>query len=123
MSTTLDGKALFDEQDLQIEAGSFERASVERAAAGLDGTVSIDLGRRSRVVRQRGVLRAASRAALCGRTEAIMALVDGNMHTLVTADDRRYDHLRTDAFKLLDEHITGAGVVAKYEIVYTQLGS
>ncbi len=123
MSTTLDGNSLFDEHDLQIEVGSFERASVQRAAAGLDGTVSIDLGQRSRRIRQRGVLRAASRAALRGRIEAIMALVDGNSHTLMTADGCRYDHLRTDSFKLLDEHVTGAGVVARYEIVYTQLGS
>ena len=123
MSTTLDGKALFDEQDLQIDPGGIERDSVERAVAGLDGTVSIDLGRRSRKLRQRGVLRAVGRAALNGRVDAIMALVDGDPHTLVTANGRRYANLRIDAFKLLDERVTGAGVVARYEIIYTQSGS
>lgn len=123
MSTTLDGKALFDEQELRIETGGFERASVERSVAGLDGTVSIDLGRRSRALRQHGVLRAVSRATLWARIDAIMAFIDGNTHTLVTADGRRYDHLRTDAFRLLDERTVGAGVVARYEIVYRQLGS
>lgn len=123
MSTTLDGKALFDEQDLRIDLGAIERDSAERTVAGLDGMVSIDLGRRSRRLRQRGVLRAAGRTALRRRVEAIMGLVDGNPHTLVTADGRRYANLRIDAFKLLDERVTGAGVVATYEIIYTQLGS
>ncbi len=123
MSTTLDGNALFDEHDLRIEAASIERDSVERAVAGLDGMMSIDLGRRCRKVRQRGVLRAASHAALRGRLDAIMAFIDGNPHTLVTADGRRYANVRTDTFRLLDERTTGAGVTARYEIVYTQLGS
>jgi hypothetical protein len=123
VSTTLDGKALFDEQDLQIEAGGFERASIERAATGLDGTLSIDLGRRGRKVRQRGVLRAASRAALRSRIAAITTLIDGNTHTLMTADGQQYEHLRMDTFNLLDGHTAGAGVVVAYEIVYRQLGS
>jgi hypothetical protein len=123
VSTTLDGKALFDEQDLQIEAGSIERASIERAVPGLDGMLSIDLGRRSRQVRQRGTLRAASQAALRSRIDAIMALIDGHLHTLVTADGRHYANLRADAFKLLDERTAGPGVVARYEIIYRQLGS
>jgi len=123
VNTTLDGKALFDEQDLRIEAGSLERASIERAVAGLDGTVSIDLGQRSRTVRQRGVLRAASQAALRSRIDAITTLIDGNAHTLVTADGWQYDHLRMDAFNLLDERTAGPGVVVEYEVVYRQLGS
>lgn len=123
MSTTLDGKALFDEQNLQIEAGGFERASIERAATGLNGTLSIDLGRRGRKVQQRGVLRAASRAALRSRIDTITTLIDGNAHTLVTADGHRYDHLRLDAFSLLEERTAGAGIVVEYEIVYRQLGS
>jgi len=123
VNTTLDGKTLFDEQDLRIEAGSVERASIERAVAGLDGTVSIDLGRRSRKVRQRGVLRAASQAALRSRIDAITTLIDGNAHTLVTADGRQYDHLRMDAFNLLEGRTAGPGAIVEYEIVYRQLGS
>ena len=123
MGTTLDGKALFDEQDLRVDAGSFERASAERAIAGLDGMASIDLGQRSREVRQRGVLRAVSQAGLHSRIDAIAAFIDGNTHVLVTADGRRYDHLRMDTFNAVDEHATGAGVAVEYEIVYRQLGS
>jgi hypothetical protein len=123
VSTTLDGKVLFDEQDLRIEAGALTRASMERAVAGLDGTLSIDLGRRSREIRQRGTLHAASRAALCSRIDAIAAFVDGHAHTLVTSDGQRYALLRMDAFRLFDEHVGGTGATARYEITYRQLGS
>ncbi len=41
----LDGINLFGEGESQIEVGSFGRESIERSAAGLDGVMSIDLGR------------------------------------------------------------------------------
>ena len=62
MSIGLDGQMLFDKLDLKIETGSVSRDSVERAVSGLDGVLSIDLGGRSRKIKQKGVLRAASRA-------------------------------------------------------------
>ena len=45
MSVTLDGNILFDEQQLELELGSFTRDSVERVMPGLDGVLSVDLGR------------------------------------------------------------------------------
>ena len=44
MRVTLDGQNLFDEQQLEIEPGSISRVSIERAVAGLDGVLSIDMG-------------------------------------------------------------------------------
>ena len=123
MGTTLDGKALFDEQDLKIQVGAWQRASVERAIPGLDGVVSIDLGCRSRTIRQQGVLRAASQAMMRSRLEAIATFLDGGTHTLVTVDGCTYANLRTDAFKPSRRDVSGAGVVLEYEITYTQLGS
>ena len=35
MSVSLDGQALFDERQLEIESGSLVRDSIERAVAGL----------------------------------------------------------------------------------------
>ena len=58
MRVTLDGYILFDEQQLEIEAGSFSRNSIERTVPGLDGVLSIDVGRHGRKIKQRGVLRA-----------------------------------------------------------------
>jgi hypothetical protein len=122
MPVRLDGQALFDEQELTITLGSPSRAALERTIAGLDGVLSIDLGARSRKIRQTGVLRAASRAALNARIDAVTAFLDGRTHTLTTADGRTYDHLRVDSFQPLREHTGGPGPAVEYEIAYTQLG-
>lgn len=123
MSTTLDGLSLFDQDDLRITCDSLQRAAIERSVAGLDGVLSIDLGRRHRRVRQRGVLRAASVARMKARVDAISALIDGRTHTLVTDQGHAYANLRVDAFTTLDTEIAGAGIAVEYEIVYTQLRS
>ena len=121
MSVTLDGQALFDEQDLNLRVGDDSRASIERRVPGLDGVLSIDLGRQARTIRQSGTLRAASRTAMRSRINAITGFLDGDIHTLVTADGETYAGLRMDAFKELRTHACGPGIVLEYEIVYTQL--
>jgi len=123
VTTTLDGKALFDERELTIAVGPVERASVERGVPGLDGLASIDLGRRGRKVRQRGTLRATNQARMDARIAAIEVLLDGAPHSLLVSDGRRYDDLRMDAFVQRDRRVEGAGVVVEYEITYTQLRS
>jgi hypothetical protein len=122
MGTTLDGNALFDEQGLHIEIDSHSRARIERAICGLDGVLSIDLGQRARAIRQSGVLRAPSRAAMQARADSIAAFIDGGTHTLRTADGQEYDNVRVDGFRQLNERASGPGVVVEYEIEYTQLG-
>ena len=122
MHTTLDGQAIFDEQGLTISPGYWNRAALERAVAGLDGTMSIDLGARSRQIRQSGVLRAASRSAMNARIDAISGFIDGRTHTLKTNDKQTYGNLRIDSFNQVDERPAGPGIIVEYEIVYTQLG-
>jgi len=121
MSTTLDGQSLFDEQGLVIQADSVRRDSVERAVAGLDGVLSIDMGGRGRRIRQAGVLRARSRAQMEERIRAISAYMDGGTHTLVTASGGEFDNLRMDTFEATRQRTSGGDVVVDYEIVYTQL--
>ena len=123
MSTTLDGEALFDEQDLRIEADSSQRASIERAVSGLDGTASIDLGRRCRKLRQHGTIRAVSRTQMNVRLLAIEAFVDGQTHTLTACDGRTYSQVRMDTMQLLATRSAGPGISVEYEITYTQLGA
>ena len=96
MSTTIDDHDLFDSRQLKIEVGSFKRDSIERAAPGLDGVLTIDLGRRGRKLRHTGTLRAKSRARLNDRISAISDYIYGNTHTLVTADGRGFDNLRVN---------------------------
>ena len=121
MRTTLDGQALFDEQQLEIEMGSLSRDSVERTVPGLDGVLSIDLGGRDRKITQKGTLRAASRSQMDEKVSAISACMDGNTHTLVTSSGEEFYNLRMDVFKVTNERASGTGVVVDYEIVYTQL--
>jgi len=121
MSATLDGQVLFDEQQLEIEPGSASRDSIERAVPGLDGVLSIDMGERSRRIKQKGALRAKSRSEMNDRIGAISAYMDGDTHKLVTGIGKEFDNLRMDAFKVSNERTSGSGVSIDYEIVYTQL--
>lgn len=123
MSTTLDGDALFDERGLQIEIDSHGRARIERAICGLDGVLSIDLGQRTRAIRQRGLLHASGRAVMQTRTDLIAAFMDGGTHTLRTVDGQEYGNVRMDSFRRLSECTSGSGIVVEYEIAYTQLGA
>ena len=121
MSTTLDGQSLFDEQQLEIEPESIGRDSIERTVPGLDGVLSIDLGGRSRKIKQRGVLRAKSRSQMDDRISVISAYMDGDTHMLATGSGKEFDNLRMDVFKVSKERASGGGVAIDYEIVYTQL--
>ncbi len=121
MRATLDGQNLFDEQNLRIEQGSIGRDSIDRTVPGLDGILSIDLGGRSRRIKQRGVLRAKSRSQMDDKISAISAYIDGDTHTLIISNGEEFDNVRMDAFKVTEEKTSGSSLCCDYEIVYTQL--
>ncbi|MHC4748546.1 MAG: hypothetical protein ACYTFW_01600 [Planctomycetota bacterium] len=121
MRVTLDGHILFDEQQLEIKADSFSRDLIETAVPGLDGVLSVDMGRHGRKIKQKGALRAKSRFQMNDRISAISAYMDGKMHTLVTAGGEEFNNLRMDSFKVDKERMDGGCIVVYYEIVYTQL--
>jgi hypothetical protein len=111
---------LFDEA-ATIEVESVRRESIERAAAGLDGVMSIDLGERGRKIKQRGELRARSKEELESRIEAISAFIDGDTHTMVGSKGETFENVRVDSVSVRNERVNGNGVVADYEIIYRQL--
>ncbi len=121
MATTLDGQSLFDEQDLEIKCDSFRRDSTERTIPGLDGVLSIDLGARSRSIKQKGTLNAKSRTQMENRLNLIRSFIDGNTHTIETHNGKKFNDLRVDAFRVIKEQISGSGITINYEIAYTQL--
>ena len=121
MSIALDGQKLFDEQQFEIEAGSVNRASIDRSVAGLEGVLSIDLGGRGRKIRQSGLLRAQSREKMQQRLEKISNCMDGKSHVLAIDNDEVFENLRMDVFKAGRQRAEGGGVCCDYEIVYTQL--
>jgi hypothetical protein len=120
MSVNLDGNRLFDE-GATIEVESVRRESIERAAAGLDGVVSIDLGERGRKIKQKGEIRARSKAELKSRIETLSAFIDGDTHTLAGCEGDTYENVRMDSIDIKNERVSGGGVVADYEIIYRQL--
>ncbi|MGD8787570.1 MAG: hypothetical protein PVJ60_09120 [Phycisphaerales bacterium] len=121
MSVTLDGQILFDEQRLEIKPESFRRDTIERAAPGLNGVLSIDMGGRGRKIRQTGTLRAQSRTQMSNKVSAISACMDGNTHTLISGDGEAFKNLRMDSFKVSAQRTSGSATVVDYEIVYAQL--
>jgi len=116
----LDEIVLFEGSE-EIEVEGVRRATVERSTAGLDGVVSIDLGKRGRKIKQKGELRAASREQMKKRMEQILAFLDGKSHKLQTLNGEVFEDIRMDSFKAADEKQSGAGVVVEYEVEYTQL--
>jgi hypothetical protein len=124
MSFTLDGQKVFGESDesgLDIEPGSISRDSIDKTVSGLDGVLSIDLGRRSRKIKQKGVLRAGSRKQMREKVNAMSAYIDGCTHKLVADSGEEFDNLRMDVFEVSKERASGGGLCCDYEIVYTQL--
>jgi hypothetical protein len=121
MSVNLDSKKLFDEA-ATIEVESVRRESIERVAAGLDGVMSIDLGERGRKIKQKGEIRARSKAELKSRIEAISAFIDGDTHILTNSEGQTFEDLRVDSVSIENERGSGSGVVADYEVIYRQLG-
>ena len=121
MRTTLDEQGLFDEQGLTIEVGSLEKVSIDKAVAGLDGVLSIDLGGRGRRITQKGTLRANSRLKMNERIDVISAYMDGRTHTLATRGGREFANLRMDVFKVIKTTESGIGLCCEYEVVYRQL--
>ncbi len=121
MKARLDGQCIFDEEELSIQTGGERRECVERTVAGLDGLLSIDLGERGRQIKQAGVLRAGSEAALRRKISAISAYTDGQAHTLTLDNGEEYENLRMDSFEVKAKGASGNGVCCEYEIRYTQL--
>lgn len=121
MNVTLDGKNLFDRQQLEIEKQSFIRNAAERTIAGLDGILSIDLGGRGRKIKQNGSLSAKSRLQLNEKISTISAFMDGGIHTLKTSSGQELQYLKMDSFTVKNERPSGTGIVVDYEIIYTQL--
>jgi hypothetical protein len=121
MRVTLDGQNLFDEQQLEIEPDSINRSSIERAVASLDGVLSIDTGRCSRTIKQKGLLQAQSRKQMNNRIKTISAYIDGKTHTLTRSDGEEFNNLRMDSLKVSKVRTGGIGIIVDYEIIYTQL--
>ena len=121
MRVLIDGLVEFEE--LSISVGSWQRKSIERTAAGLEGVVSIDMGMRGRKIVQRGVLRAGSGDGLCEKIAVAEDLVDGGGHVMARGGCDEFGSLRVDGVEVKSRELSGAGASCEFEIRYFQLGS
>ena len=108
-------------EDTSVEVESWERDSIDRSVAGLDGVLSIDLGMRGREILQKGILRAASSAGLSEKIASVQVLMDGKSHTLSFDDGRAFADLRIDLFDVGRRQFGGSGVSCACVIKCTQL--
>jgi len=118
MRANLDGIVEFDAGHITVSG--WERDTIDRTAAGVDGVVSIDLGSRSRIIVQKGILRAVSKKTLDKKIEQIRSLADGQTHTLIHGDDQ-FDNVRIDEVTTGEKSYSGRGLNCAYEIHYIQL--
>jgi len=119
MKTTLDGIINFEQT--KLDAGSWRRDSIERAAAGVDGTIKVDLGRRTREIVQKGVIRAPSRSLLLAKVDFIRDNQDGRCHTVDVAGGERFDSMWIEKVKVGNIEFSGTGASCGIEIKYVQL--
>ena len=117
-----DSEALFGAGRHVLQPTSWRRESTDRGFAGLDGVMSVDLGRRERKLKQRGSLSTASIAALMELIESVSAYIDGQCYELLDQHGVEYSNVRMDSFRLLNPIAVGNQSQCEYEIVYTQLG-
>ncbi len=119
MRVVIDGVIEFEQTSLKV--GSWQRDSIDRSAAGLDGVVSVDAGSRGRELKQSGLVSADSAEALGEQVGMLQGLVDGAEHVLVAGDGREFGNVRVDSVEVGDRKMSGRGWSGKVEIRYTQL--
>ena len=120
MNFSIDGTELLGLENSAVELGSWERDYKERSVIGLDGLVSIDLGRRGRKIEQSGKIFAISQSVLDERIDAVRGFFDGDSHT-VSIGGENFDNLRLDAFVVSNKRASGVGLVCDFVIKYKQL--
>jgi len=112
---------LFGVGEHKLKFLSWRRETIERGFAGLDGVVSVDLGRRERKLKQQGRLSAVSTAALLKRMEEITNYIDGQAYKLVDQNGMVYEQVRMDGFTVLRSITSANQACCEYEVIYTQL--
>ena len=122
MKANLDNTVYFDQAGAELVVKSWNRDSISRSAAGLDGVINIDLGQRQREIIQTGLLRAVSSQGLSRKIDAINNLMDDQGHTLMWDNGEYFENLRINSFEAGKTHTTGSGPSCDYKICYVQLG-
>lgn len=119
--TSFDGQELFASGPHSFQPGSWQRGLIRRSFAGVDDELLLDLGRRSRTMRQRGRLHGTTLADLQAQIDAIEAACDAQTHDLTDNLGRLHERVVMEGFELLCPIQAGCGFCCDYQIEYRQL--
>ncbi len=119
MKAVIDGSVTVEHLD--IETGSFQRQSIQRSAAGMDGVISIDMGGRARKIRHKIRVRESAAERLAEAVRALAGLHDGAVHTLETDDGQTYENLLITSVRFSRPRHGGTALETEGQIEYLQL--
>lgn len=121
---TIDSKQPLASGPHVLTIGAWSRRRLDRTFAGLDGTVSIDLGATARPMTLTGRLVAPGREALLVSVAAVESLNDGRPHTVAAPDGRALANVRIDDIewgRVLSPAPASTSCIG-YRIAMSQLG-
>jgi hypothetical protein len=119
--STLDAIDLFGSGPHAFRPGPWERGTVRRGFAGLDGELVLDLGLRSRAIVQTGRLQAETPQSLAAAIHGIELKADGRCHSLVDNHGQVYSRVIVEEFQPTTPTSLGRGCWCDYTIRYRQL--
>jgi len=115
------GEDLFGSGPHAFRLGPWQRAVQNRAFAGVHGELLLDLGIRSRKIRQTGRLQADSADALHALLSTIDGYCDGAEHALVDNHGRSYASVILEQLETTTPVQRGRGFYCDYKAEYRQL--
>lgn len=120
-AATLDGQELFSSGPGELICESWPRETIRRGFSGLGGEILLDMGRRSRRLKQHGVLRADTQELLQLQICVIEEMNDGLQHMMIDADGIIYQKVILEKFEKLTAVQKANVCSCEYEIIYRQL--
>lgn len=119
--SSLDGQAVFDSGPHNITPGGWQRSIQRRGFAGVDGEAILDMGMRSRTIRQDGRLQAAAADDLDTLITNIETFVDGQLHALIDNHSQTFSRILIEQFETSTPIRKGRNYWCEYTVLYRQL--
>ncbi|MCG3180558.1 MAG: hypothetical protein BIFFINMI_02920 [Phycisphaerae bacterium] len=123
---TIDGESPLASGPHVLAVGGWRRRRVDRNFAGLDGTVSVELGASVRPMRLVGRLVGDGGADLLVQVADLESLARGTLHTLTAPDGRVFADVRVSEIewgRVLTPAADGAAACVGYRMTLEQLGA
>jgi hypothetical protein len=115
------GQDLFGSGPHAFRPGPWRRATQRRGFAGVRGERVLDLGLRSRTIRQTGRLTAETAGEVAALIDAIEAAADGAAHELIDNHGRSFPRAILERFEPITPLLRGRRLHCEYEIDYREL--